>query len=385
MNEEQQKIRSLADSESSATLSSGTMIGEKYRVRSLIGSGGMGSVYRVQQIFLGKDCALKVLDLHNQTDVSVRRFQQEARTTAQLRHPNLVEVHDFGVFGDSQPYLVMDIIEGPTLAQVLKRSGRLHVDFVISLAVQLSSGLVYAHSKGVVHRDIKPGNIIVLNPDAERVTEGSVKILDFGIAKIVQSEDGEIQELTKAGEIFGSPIYMSPEQCKGTAIDRRSDIYSLGCVIFECLTGSPPFLADSAMSTMVKRLTQEPVSLKEGSLGLEFSPALESIVRKMLAVEADQRYQDLTDLIEDLKRLEHIDEKSPPAPLVIAETEAKLGLISAKEVWLIAVTALVCCGLTASFDRFVLPALSSSDQPITQRIPATNTTPVTHTTPALKP
>ncbi len=279
------------------------MINETYEVISLIGSGGMGAVYRVKQVYLGKEFALKILDFQNQSDVTVRRFQQEARTASQLQHPNLVEVHDFGMLGGTQPYLVMDLVEGKTLSEILKKEGSLSIDYVIALAIQLSFGLIYAHERGVVHRDIKPGNIMLLHPD-RMVIESTVKIVDFGIAKLMEPEEGEIQELTKTGEIFGSPIYMSPEQCKGSPVDKRSDIYSLGCVIFECLTGSPPFLGDNAMSTMLKRLSEAPVSLKEGSLGREFPPLLENVVRKMLAVEPDDRYQDLHAVIADLEALQ---------------------------------------------------------------------------------
>lgn len=289
-----------------AELTAGTIINDIYKVVSLIGRGGMGAVYRVHQQMLGKDFALKVLNLQQATDAAVRRFQQEARTASQLQHPNLVEVHDFGVFGVDQPYLVMDFVEGVSLAQVLKNKGSLPTDFVIELCIQLCFGLMYAHEKGVVHRDIKPGNIMLLHPEQEP-REGTVKIVDFGIAKLVQSDGGEIQNLTKTGEIFGSPLYMSPEQCKGDPIDKRSDIYSLGCVIFECLTGSPPFFGDTAMSTMMKRLSESPVSLKEGSLGRDFPQGLEIIVRKMLALEPGARYQELGAVVKDLLAVQTLD------------------------------------------------------------------------------
>ncbi len=307
-------VLSNSESKQDAGLTPGSMLGEKYQIVSLIGRGGMGAVYRVHQVLLGKDFALKVLDLHRSSDVTVRRFQQEARTASQLRHRNLVEVHDFGVFDDGQPYLVMDLVDGVTLSQVLKQKGALPVDYAINLCIQVCSGLIYAHEQGVVHRDIKPGNIMLLHPD-KNLTEGTVKVVDFGIAKLTQLEEGEIQALTKTGEIFGSPIYMSPEQCQGTAVDRRSDIYSLGCVMFECLTGSPPFLGDSAMTTMLKRLSEAPISLKEGSLGREFPPALEKIVRKMLAVDLDERYQELRAVVKELNALQRQEDAALSQPL----------------------------------------------------------------------
>jgi tRNA A-37 threonylcarbamoyl transferase component Bud32 len=316
----------------------------------------MGAVYRVHQVMLGKDFALKVLDLHQRSDVTVRRFQQEARTASQLQHPNLVEVHDFGVFGDDQPYLVMDLVEGQTLAETLKKSGTLAVDYVVALCIQVCFGLMYAHDKGVVHRDIKPGNIMLLHAD-RAATEGSIKIVDFGIAKITQSEDGEIQALTKTGEIFGSPVYMSPEQCKGMPVDRRSDIYSLGCVVYECLTGTPPFVGDSAMATMLKRLSEEPATLKEASFGREFPAQLEAIVRKMLEVDPQNRYQDLGVVIKDLMALQR-PEHLIPVSLAVNERANRRHPIDKKFVALLAFIFVATSFSTATFDRyFVFPSI----------------------------
>lgn len=329
----------------------GSVINDKYQVIALLGSGGMGHVYRVQQVSLGKEFALKVLDARSLSDVTVRRFHQEARTTSQLQHPNLVEVHDFGVLNETQPYLVMDLIEGESLAETLKRKGALPVDYVIPLAIQVSFGLMYAHTQGVVHRDVKPGNIMLLQPD-KQAAEGTVKVVDFGIAKLTQSEDGEIQALTRTGEIFGSPIYMSPEQCKGTGVDKRSDIYSLGCVLFECLTGSPPFFGDSAMSTMMKRLSEEPVSLKEGSFGREFPPALEVIIRKMLAVEPNVRYQDFGSVIQDFMTLQSTGGAIELSPAVAESAKKPVSLLGQWKSF--AGVAIVCALVTLAIDVFIL-------------------------------
>lgn len=363
----QEEAESTASLNSETTrvggLTPGMLINEKYQVVSLIGSGGMGTVYRVHQVFLGKEFAFKVLDLHNRSDVSVRRFQQEARTASQLQHPNLVEVHDFGMIADEQPYIVMDLVEGETLAHLLKARVSLPVDYVVALSLQVCFGLLYAHEKGVVHRDIKPANILLLHPESIP-TEGTVKIVDFGIAKLTQSEDGQIQSLTQTGEIFGSPLYMSPEQCRGTAVDRRSDIYSLGCVMFEALTGSPPFFGDSAMATMLKRLSEEPVSLKEGSLGNEFPAQLENIVRKMLRIEPSDRYQDLKDVIKDLVALQRSDVSASHFPAFEQEKTGiqplvKLHKVSAsQQTALVLMVALSTCIATATFDRlYIFPSL----------------------------
>ncbi|CAN5185208.1 hypothetical protein BH10CYA1_BH10CYA1_41050 [soil metagenome] len=351
-----QKIQSLTPGEVAHTLAPGTIIGQKYKIISVLGSGGMGCVYHVRQTELGKNFALKVLDVHNQSEVAVRRFHQEAKLAAALHHPNLVGVHDFGVFGDSQPYLVMDFVDGQSLDKHLKVLRTLPIDYVVALAIQVGFGLMYAHSHGVVHRDIKPGNIIVLHPN-ELPSEGTVKVVDFGIAKLMQSEDGQIQELTRTGEIFGSPIYMSPEQCRGTAVDQRADIYSLGCVLYECLTGLPPFVGDTAMSTMVKRLTQSPVSLKDATIGLDFPPALEIIVRKMLALEPEDRYQDFSTAIQELMLLSNPD---AILPYNLKTPPRKISYL--KELVLVTVTATVCVFATHLIDKnFLVPPLTEAE------------------------
>lgn len=345
-------VASDAPALNAGDLQSGTIIDDKYQIVSLIGRGGMGAVYRAQQRYLGKDFALKILDLHQRNEATARRFRQEARTAAQLQHPNLVEVHDFGELGDEQPYLVMDLIEGATLAEVLKDKGSLPVDYVVSLCIQVCFGLMYAHEKGVVHRDIKPGNIMLVRPEREPA-EGTVKIVDFGIAKLMQSEAGEMHALTQTGELFGSPIYMSPEQCKGAAVDKRSDIYSLGCVVYECLTSTPPFLGDTAMSTMLRRLSEKPASLKEASLGGEFPAALESVVSKMLATNPDDRYQDLGLLVKDLIAIQRPDDGVKVTSAVKERVPNTSTSDLTKPMQLI-VAGVAACVVTAVVDRAVV-------------------------------
>jgi serine/threonine protein kinase len=335
--------------EKSVGLQPGDLISGKYRILELIGTGGMGSVYKALQVFLDRQFAVKVLDLHHRSDLIVRRFHLEARTASQLRHPNLIAVNDFGLIDDNQPYLVMELLNGVTLEKYLRKTGPLPVDYVVALAVQLIFGLIYAHENGVVHRDIKPANIMLLNPE-QKPEEGSVKIVDFGIAKLVQSEDGEIQALTRTGEIFGSPLYMSPEQCKGSAVDRRSDIYSLGCVLFECLTGSQPFYGETAMITMVMKLSQEPSSLKKASGGKDFPELLEAVIKRMLATNPLERYQDLAAVFKDLVRLQHDQQQGVIGRLPISKKSNQ----RSRFFYLIGCTALVSCLATAAVDHFYL-------------------------------
>lgn len=270
----------------------GQIVGGKYKVLSILGRGGMGTVYLVEQVFLKKEFALKTLERHQISDVSVRRFQLEAKAASLLNHPNLVQVHDFGLLENGQPFLVMDFVQGVSLAEHLRQNGPLTVDQAAQVFTQACFGLMYAHDSGVIHRDIKPSNIMLVQ-DAPLGTEGSVRIVDFGIAKFTSTDDGEIQALTRTGEIFGSPLYMSPEQCMGGKIDHRCDIYALGCVLYEALTGAPPHMGSSVLATMLLHQSEKALPLKEASLGRHFPEHLESIVGKMLQKSPAERYKNL--------------------------------------------------------------------------------------------
>lgn len=282
------------------------VLGGRYRVISMLGKGGMGIVYRVEQVFFNKEYALKTIDKHLLSDATTRRFQHEARATFAVDHPNIVSVHDYGLLDDQTPFLAMELVFGKTLADVLKARIRLSVKEAIPIFVQVCFGLAHAHKSGVVHRDIKPSNIMLID-GAVPGTEGSIKILDFGIAKFTHHEAGEMQALTKTGEIFGSPLYMSPEQCAGTRVDLRSDVYSLGCVFYEALTGTPPFAGENVLATMLMHQSEAVLSLKEASLGEEFPPELEKIVQVMLAKKPEERYQNLGVAAHDLAALSRGD------------------------------------------------------------------------------
>jgi serine/threonine protein kinase len=278
----------------------GQTVAGKYMLLSVIGRGGNGTVYRAQQVFLKTEFALKIL-YRNQIfdEVQMRRFQLEARAAHSLNHPNLVRVHDFGLLEGNQPYLAMDMVDGITLADQIANDGPMEIDSTIKIFEQVSLGLGFAHQQSVVHRDIKPSNIMLVK-DTTVGTEGSVKILDFGIAKLTNHEGGEIQALTKTGEIFGSPLYMSPEQCSGEMVDHRADIYSLGCTIFETLTGTPPHVGQNALRTMMLHQSVAPPLLREASLGKTFPESLEKIIQKMLSKNASDRYTNLYQVAHEL-------------------------------------------------------------------------------------
>lgn len=321
------------------------ILGGRYRIKSLLGRGGMGVVYLVEQIFLGKELALKTIDSAAQSDISIRRFQAEARAVFAVNHPSIVTVHDFGLLDDHTPFLAMEYIKGSALSELI-HARSLSVEDALKIFVQVCNGLAHAHKNGVVHRDVKPGNIMVLD-DVSLDTEGSIKILDFGIAKMTQDEESEVQALTRTGEIFGSPAYMSPEQCSGGQIDYRSDIYSLGCVIFETLTGTPPYVGESALSTMMMHQAGAIPTLKEASLGTNFDPALETFVSTMIAKDPGQRYQDLSIAANDLAAIskgQTADLSITQKPIVLSSKRQSSSTVLIKRhhmaLWIASVAAL---------------------------------------------
>ncbi len=292
-------INSAEPKLSGAEFARDEIVGGRYKVLSILGKGGMGLVYRVEQIFLGKELALKTIHKSFLSDTTVKRFEHEARAAFAVNHANIIAVSAYGLLDDQSPFLAMEIVDGETLAELLHDSGPLPMAAALPIIIQVCFGLAHAHDCGVVHRDIKPSNIMILK-DQELGTEGSVKILDFGIAKFSHRDGGEIQALTKTGEIFGSPLYMSPEQCMGSQVDFRSDIYSLGCVIFETLTGRAPFTGNNALATLMMHQSEPPPTLAESAGGNEFPEELESIVAKMLAKEPEDRYDSLGIVAHDL-------------------------------------------------------------------------------------
>lgn len=273
----------------------GKTIAAKYKILSLLGEGGMSAVYKARQLPINKIVAVKVLLAHLANDEnSKQRFIREAKAAGQFSHPNVVSVFDFG-FENKYPFLVMDYLEGKTLDEVLRERGFLPYEEALPLFGQICDGLSAAHKNGVIHRDIKPSNIVI---QIESNGETRVRIVDFGIAKMV---DAESQHLTKTGEIFGSPLYMSPEQCEGVQLDHRSDIYSLGVVFYETLSGKRPFVGQSALETMWQHVEQMPASLQKLTNGARIPLALENIIFKMMAKDRDKRYASVEALRKDLE------------------------------------------------------------------------------------
>jgi len=328
----------LASSAVARQLREGEIVAGRYKIISLIGQGAVGSVYAVDQVFLQKRFAMKTLNPILATDVVLRRFHNEAQTTSRLDHPNLVRSFDFGLIDHNQPFLVMDYVEGQTLSAVLKEKGKLTVEMVLQIFIPICFAIGYAHQEGVVHRDIKPGNILLAKSDSI-MTDFIPKIVDFGISKLAETD--EKQALTKTGEVFGTPLYMSPEQCTGTKIDKRSDIYSLGCVMFEALAGSAPFVGQTALETMMQHSTSQMPSMREVSLGDEFPDALENIIAKMLEKDPRDRYQSCLEVAEDLIHFQKDPLTVSVKRIVDPKTKSSLG----KVLWaVVAVCTLVFGG-----------------------------------------
>jgi hypothetical protein len=263
----------------------GQLLAGRYKVLRELGRGGMGVVLEVENVLIGKQFALKLLDLQEDSSAAVPRFQREAKLLSGLVHPNIVRALDIGLLDETVPYVLMELISGVTLSQHLKQAGPMSEKAVIEKFVPILEGLQYAHQNGVVHRDIKPGNIMFM----ESGTGVQVsKILDFGVAACTESAS---EALTRTGEIMGTPLYMSPEQVSGGAIKASSDIYSLGCVMFEALTGAPPFNGRTALETMMLHKSEQAPTLRSASLGNVFSERMERTISKMLAKESEDRFQ----------------------------------------------------------------------------------------------
>jgi tRNA A-37 threonylcarbamoyl transferase component Bud32 len=274
----------------------GTTIDGKFKVLRPLGSGGMGAVYEAEQIELGRIVAIKFLNDPNMAEEEAfARFQQEAQIISQLMHKNIVAVYAFGQWRD-MPYMAMERVQGTSVQEMLKENKPLAQGFVLNLAMQVCAGLHQAHEAGVVHRDIKPSNLIVAE-------SGEVKIIDFGFAKLVGPNSGQRQQLTEAGAAVGSVLYMSPEQCTGSKVDRRSDIYALGCVLHHCFTGVPPFSGDHSVVVMMQH-TQEPAPrLAKVCPGLEFNPSIQTLLDVAMSKPPDARYQNAEEMRADVESI----------------------------------------------------------------------------------
>ena len=277
------------------TLASGSRLGP-YEIVSQLGAGGMGVVYQARDPRLDRSVAIKLLppDL-TRDETAKQRFLQEAKAASALDHPNICNIHEINETDDGQLYLVMAHYEGETLKERIAR-GPLPLNDAIDIATQVGEGLAKAHAAGIVHRDIKPANLMV-------TADGTVKILDFGLAKLAGSEG-----VTQTGTTVGTVAYMSPEQARGQEVDHRTDIWSLGVVLYEMLAGTPPFAGENLLSLSNEIMDGEP-SLLSGS-----SSAAQTVVGQALRKDKAKRYQSLADLLSDLRKLQSSPTVTPAQP-----------------------------------------------------------------------
>src|SRR6478672_5335105 len=334
----------------------GKVIGH-YQIESLLGVGGMGEVYLARDERLGRKVALKLLPERLTADeTQLSRFKTEARSASALNHQNILTVYEIGAEGNRQ-FIATEFIEGTTLRASLA-CGSMNLHAAVEIAVQVASALTAAHETGVVHRDIKPENIM-LRPD------GYAKVLDFGIAKLTEqrpasgSDTGETTAVlqTRLGLVLGTGHYMSPEQTRGQKVDARSDIWSLGVVLYEMVAGSPPFTGETPSDCIASILTKElsPLSgvLPDVPLKLEF------ILRRALRKKSDERYQTIKEMLADLRILKAELEADSSLPHAKARAESIIGKIKRQKVCMLltlATTALLAAAAVAYSFLFVTPA-----------------------------
>jgi tRNA A-37 threonylcarbamoyl transferase component Bud32 len=278
----------------------GTTLADRYQILSLLGEGGMGLVYKARHVLMRRMVAIKIIRQEYVSSLNAQqRFQQEAQAVSALKHPNIVDVYDFGISPDGTPYLVMDYLEGTSLTELIRDNGKMDPQRAMGIFRQACRALNHAHQNGIIHRDFKASNIMICSGDDGEV----VKIVDFGMAKLLRGDaSGASQmELTQQGDVFGSPLYMSPEQCKGQKLDERSDIYSLGCVMYLVLTGAPPLIGDNVLDTMQRQINEEPIPISHAVGEDDFPAFLDNIVSKALCKNPNDRYQSIALLLAELE------------------------------------------------------------------------------------
>jgi serine/threonine-protein kinase len=298
----------------------GTTVG-KYKLHEIVGRGGMGVVYRAEHVYIGKEVAVKILhDGYGGREESIKRFLREARAASLINHPNIVDVTDFGKSNDGTVFFVMELLQGEPLDALMRREHRLDLLRSITIVNQIGGALGAAHAKGIVHRDLKPENVMLTRREGRRelvrqisdesglhvVTEREkafdfVKILDFGVAKV---RDPNVNEgrVTQQGVVFGTPEYMAPETARIGVSDPRTDVYALGVIFYEMLTGTVPFAGSTAVDVMLKVVSEPVEPPRHRAPGIEITPEAEQLIMKALAKDPQKRQQSMEDFHEELQR-----------------------------------------------------------------------------------
>lgn len=352
----------MAEPELSNTQPEKSGFSSRYNLESKLGTGGMGVVYKGYDNVLCKPVAVKVLLPNSQADAIIR-FHQEAKMTAKLSHLNILTVLDFGQNEAGDLYLVMDFLDGESLQDLLKsRGGSLPLHEAVPLFLQMCSGLQHAHSQGILHRDIKPSNIMLVKDERGAL---QVKIVDFGLAKVKGAE----QSLTTTGMRVGSPLYMSPEQAQTDEIDQRSDIYSLGCLMYKTLTGKAPLVGETFLLTLNMHVHEIPKCINEVNQDVQFPSELADIVAKTLEKNPDDRFQSCAKLAEALMSLEFSFLSIVPPAVTTPVTEIELPPIEKKgktvfgvsvNLLSCAIAVFICVGITG---KALIGLLATPDPP----------------------
>jgi len=289
----------------------GQVVANNYHILKKLGEGGMGAVYLGEHVKMGRKSAIKVMaSAMAQDPDAISRFNREATNASRISHPNVCQIYDFGETTDGLIYLAMEFIEGQSLKDLIEKDGALPAPRAASILRQSADALQAAHDLGIVHRDIKPDNIMVVQG---RDGADIVKVVDFGIARAVGGDESG-QKVTKTGLVVGTPEYMSPEQLSGDKLDGRSDIYSLALVLYRMLTGTLPFEADSAQEVMIKRLTDDPMPLEQARTDIAFPPKLQLVMNVALARTPAERYQNAAEFGRDT--MDAVSGMAPPSTRV---------------------------------------------------------------------
>lgn len=278
----------------------GRVLDHRYRLQGVLGRGGAGTVYRAELEAIGKPVAIKVLrKVDEDQDKAFARFEREARAASKLGEVHIIDIFDFGYTDDGLAFLVMELLHGEDLAELLERRGYIPLHEAIPLIAQCCQGLGAAHAAGIIHRDLKPENIFLKDQGAEGPL---VKLVDFGLAKICDTEIGgdPSRKLTTTGMIFGTPQYMSPEQCLSRPTDHRADIYAIGCILYELLTGKVPFDGDTFMGVLNQHVCDPPPAMRVVNPQAVVPPQVEAVIYRCLDKEAGRRPQSMSELRDEL-------------------------------------------------------------------------------------
>ena len=276
----------------------GVVLADRYQLLRILGQGGMGYVYLAQHVTIDKLMAVKVLGTRWARQLEFRdRFLIEAKASSKIGHENVVEIHDFGTTPNDSVFFAMELLRGEALSELLAREGGLAWPRAKGIALQVCRALHAAHDKGVLHRDVKPENCFRMKRGANR---DFIKVFDFGLAKIFGDENDPHRSLTRAGAVFGTPEYMSPEQARGKGVDARSDVYATGILLYELVTGQVPFTGETFMDVLTKQVSDEPPPPRAMAPHLDIPADLEAVVLRALRKDKAERFQSMRELAEAL-------------------------------------------------------------------------------------